>query len=58
MVSERDIILNLLGLATVIISVGLIFIGKWVRYEVITKALVAQVIALICIVIAAFMVKG
>jgi len=58
MAYDNDIVLNLLGLATVILAIGLIIIGKWVRYEVMTKAMIAQVVAMICVIVAAFMIKG
>ncbi len=48
-------ILNLLGLATVILAVGLIFIGKWVQKEALNIAATAQVVAMICVITAAFM---
>ena len=55
---EKDIVLNLLGITTVILAVGLIIIGKWVRSEVMTKAIFAQAIAMTCAIAAAFMIKG
>ncbi len=55
---DKDIVLNLLGIATVILSIGLTTIGNWVRSEAVTKALIAQVVAMICVIIAAFMIKG
>ena len=55
--SEKDIILNLLATATIIISLGLIIVGKWVRPEVMTKAIIAQAVAMICVIAAAFMIK-
>jgi len=58
MADDKDIVLNLLGLATVILAIGLIIIGKWVRNEVMTKAIIAQVVAMICVIVAAIMIKG
>ena len=58
MAYDQDIVLNLLGVATVILSIGLILLGRWVRHEMMAKAMVAQVVAMICVIIAAFMVKG
>ena len=52
-----SVILNLLGAATIILAIGLIVIGKWVRKEMITKAVVAQGLAMLCVIVAAFMLK-
>ena len=49
--------LNLLGAATIILGVGLITIGRWVKEEAITKATIAQVVAMLCVIVAAFMLK-
>ena len=58
MAYDKDVILNLLGVATVILAIGLIFLGRWVRHDMMLKALLVQVIAMTCVIIAAFMVKG
>ena len=58
MAYDKDIVLNLLGVATVILSIGLIFLGSWVKREMMPKVLAAQVVAMICVIIAAFIVKG
>ena len=50
-------ILNLLAAAIIILSIGVIMIGKWVKYEMITKAVIAQAAAMLCIIIALFMLK-
>jgi hypothetical protein len=55
---DKDVVLNLLGVATVILAIGLIFLGRWVRRDMMLKALLAQGIAMTCVIIAAFMVKG
>jgi len=48
------VVLNLLGLATVILALGLIFVGRWVRPEAMTRAIIAQIVAMVCIIIAGF----
>ena len=52
-----SMIINLLAAAMIILSVGLIVIGKWVQKEMITKAVIAQAAALLCVIVAAFMLK-
>ena len=58
MAYDKDIILNLLGVATVILAIGLIFLDRWVRDDMRAKALAAQAIAMLFVIIAALMVKG
>ena len=50
-------ILNLLGLATVILALGLIFSGRWIKREARTLAIVAQVVAMVSIIVVAFLLK-
>lgn len=57
MVIDQDIVLNLLGLATVILAFGLIFIGRWVKRDAMNVAFVAQAVAMTCNIAAAFIIK-
>ena len=50
-------ILNLLGMATVILAVGLIFSGRWIKREAMTMAIIAQAFAMVSIIVVAFMLK-
>ena len=53
----KNMELNLLGTAVIIISVGLIFSGRWIKAEMLPKAVLAQVIAVACIVVVGFLIK-
>ena len=50
-------VLNLLGVATVILALGLIFIGRWVKRKTMNVAIAAQAVAMTCIIVAAFIIK-